>query len=197
MARSALDNAFTGSEDLSRVLQGLSAAVRADILEPACIKAASPIRGAMKRMAPKRTGALRASIIVKGISNKIKGTAAALIGPGRGYYKGGKRVGKRGDRRGADKPSNYAHLVEFGHYSGTSSEKFGGFEKGSALKPSKKKTSQRTKQATARSFVRPQPFIRPGFAAGAPAARALLVSEVNKSITKVRNKLIQQGRHAA
>lgn len=188
MANSVYKRAFSGSEELTKVLQGIPADVRAAILEPACVKAARPIRDASARFAPRRTGALKASIAIKGISNKSKGTAAALIGPDRNYYKGGRRLRKNSDRRGADKPANYAHLVEFGHMSGTSSEKFGGFDKGKTI---------RKKTASAKSFVLPQPFMRPGFIAGAPQAEAILAREIAASIEKTRAKLVKTDRHAA
>jgi HK97 gp10 family phage protein len=193
MANSVHKFAFRGAEDLFKVLEGIPADVRSEILERACVKAAEPIRAATSRAAPKRSGALKASIAIKGISNKQKGTAAALIGPDRNYYRGGKRVKANGDRRGADRPANYAHLVEFGHLSGTSSEKFGGFEKGSALKPSK--TGARTKQATARSFVLPRPFMRPGFTAGAPAAESIMAREIGASIERSRARRVKAGTH--
>lgn len=179
---------FRGAEELHAILKEMPAAVRADVLEGALGKAALPIQKATAGFAPKRTGALKRSISVKVLSDKSKGSAAALIGPDRNYYSGGNRVAKGGDRRGADKPSNYAHLVEFGHYSGVSSAGFGGFSKG---------TSMRKKTATARSFIRPQPFMRPGFAAGAPQAEAILAREIGASIEKTRARMIKTGTHAA
>lgn len=180
--------AFRGFDEIHALLREMPAAVRADIMEGALVKASRPIQRAMVSMAPRRTGALKKSIAIKGLSNKAKGEAAALIGPDRNYYASGRRVKKGEDRRGADKPSNYAHLVEFGHYSGVSSERFGGFSKG---------TSLRKKTATARSFIRPQPFMRPGFSAGLPQAEAILEREVTASIERVRARMIKAGTHAA
>lgn len=188
MANSVNRTSFTGTAALLNVLRALPAAVRADILKPACEKAARPIQRSIAGMAPKDTGALRRSIQVKGIADKTKGTAAALVGPDRSYYREGKRLGKGADRRGANKPANYAHLVEFGHASGASSERFGGFKKG---------TTVRKKTAEAKSFVLPRPFMRPGFAAGAPMAEAILAQEIGTSIEKYRAKLVAQGAHAA
>lgn len=180
--------AFRGFDEISALLKELPAAMRADVLEGALVKASRPIQRAMSAKAPRRTGALKRSIAVKGISSKAKGTAAALIGPDRNYYQGGKRLKKGADRRGADKPANYAHLVEFGHYSGTSSEGFGAFAKG---------TSLRKGTATPRSFIRPKPFMRPGFAAGLPQSEAILEREVVASIERVRSRMINKGTHAA
>ena len=188
MANSVHRHAFTGTESLLQVLRGLPAAVRSEILEPACVKAAKPIQTAISALAPNDTGALKRSIRVKGVSDKTKGTAAALIGPDRSYYRNGRKVAKNADRRGANKPANYAHLVEFGHVSGANSIGFGGFAKG---------TSVRKKTAEAKSFVLPRPFMRPGFAAGAPFAEALLVQEIGGSIEKYRAKLVARGAHAS
>lgn len=165
---------LTGDETLHKVLAGLAADVRSELLEKACGDAALPIKEAMVRFAPKRTGALKASIAVKTISNKFAGTAAALIGPSRDYFAGGKRLGRGADRRGANKPANYAHLVEFGHYSGAATGVSASTEKG--------KRRRGKRNFTERSFVLPQPFIRPGFAAGRPAAEAILAAELGEKL---------------
>lgn len=157
------------ANELSRALNLIPAAMRADILAPAVGAAAEPIKSAMRRLAPKDTGALEASIDKKVISDAHKGTAAALVGPDRNYYRGGKALGKGDDRRGAARPANYAHLVEFGHV---------------AVAPIKK-TSRRKKTALEVGFVPPRPFIRPGFAAGEAEAQRILVREINVGIARI------------
>lgn len=177
-----------GAETLHAVLNELPKSVRGEVLAEALKKAVVPIRRHTIAKAPKRTGALKKSITAKVISYPKDGRAVALIGPDRNYYMGGKRVKKGGDKRGADKPSNYAHLVEFGHYSGTSSAGFGGFAKGTTLR---KKTAQ------ARSFILPKPFLRPGLMAGESAANTILAAEVESAMARVRSKMIKAGTHAA
>lgn len=191
MANSALNRPFSGSEELSKVLQGIAADVRAEVLQHACGKAAVPIKVASAGYAPKRSGALKASIAIKVISDKTRGTAAALIGPDRNYYRAGSRLKKDAGRHGADKPSNYAHLVEFGHLSGVSSERFGGFAKGTTVKAN----SRKRKQVAAKSFVLPRPFMRPGFIAGAPAAELIMQREIGAGIEKARAKRVKAGTH--
>src|SRR5689334_20227931 len=115
MSNSATQRWDAQAANLSRLLQDIPNAMRAEILGPACGAAAQPIEEAARTFAPKRTGALAASIDIKVISSAEKGTAAALIGPDRNYYSGGKALGDGDDRREAEKPANYAHLVEFGH----------------------------------------------------------------------------------
>lgn len=185
MATIIESRSFTGLAALSRVLQGLPAALRTEILAPAVRKAAEPIRRATRNFAPVATGSLKASIDVKVVSDPYKGTAAALIGPNREYYRNGKRLKKGDDRRGAAKPANYAHLVEFGHVVVAPI-------KGTSLR---KKNAQPAANGT--SFVAPRPFLRPGFIAGAPEAERILIEEIGKSLDRKRTALIASGAHAA
>lgn len=177
-----------GAETLHAVLNELPKAVRGEVLAEALKKAVVPIRRHTIAKAPKDTGALKKSITAKVIAYPKDGRAVALIGPDRNYYMGNKRVRKGGDRRGANKPSKYAHLVEFGHYSGVSSLGFGGFAKGTTLR---KKTAQ------ARSFILPRPFLRPGLMAGASAANTILSAEIENAMAKVRARMIKSGTRAA
>lgn len=187
---SATSITFEGADQLTAALQGMPAAIRSGILARSVKKAAQPIAEAMRRMAPRRTGSLRASIAVKVVEDSKKGTAMAIIGPDRNYYSGTKKLSKYASKQGANKPANYAHLVEFGHHTAARSGVFGGMAKGSSRKRGKN-TSHDS------AFVLPQPFIRPGFFAGAPAAEAIMVAEIGAAVTATRKKMISTGAHAA
>ena len=180
MPRNTATITFSGLEDLSAVLRGISADMRASILEPALVKAAEPIRAAMAGFAPIRSGALARSIAIKGISNKSTGTAAALIGPDRNYYRAGVKLKKGDSYRGADRPANYAHLIEFGHVN---------------VQP-KKGTTRRKGNTTEVGFTPARPFLRPGLVAGAAAANEILVLEIGKSIDSTRRRLVKRGEHS-
>lgn len=163
MANNSAYVKFSGFEAMDATLQALPSTFRAAVLEQACGKAAVPIRRAMKALAPKDTGALRASIVIKTLSDPWKGTAAALIGPSRDFFRGSKRVSRKGDKRGANRPSKYAHLIEYGH----------------AVVAPKKGTQIRKKTAKVIGFVAPRPFIRPAYFAGAAAAETIMMAEID------------------
>lgn len=161
-------------EHLAGALRGLSEAMRAKILESACGKAAMPIKRAAVGFAPQRTGALKASIAIKTISDKIGGRAAALVGPAREYFRGGKRLKKGADRRGADRPANYAHLVEYGHIK---------------VRPENGKT-RRKKTATVVGMVAPRPFMRPAIVSAASQVAAILHNEISVACERERIRLV-------
>lgn len=108
---------LSGLEELHMVLSGVSKEVRLVVLSAAVTEAAKPLVAAAKRYAPRRTGALQKSIKAKTLRNKTNGFAVALVGPSTEYFHGAEAVKKGGSRKGADRPCNYAHLVEFGHNS--------------------------------------------------------------------------------
>lgn len=136
--------------ELTAALRQLSHDVRAQVLESGTKAAIRPILTAAKRFAKRseRTGALRESLTTKVKVYAANGKAVGLVGPDRNYYRRGKRVSKNvASFVGADRPANYAHLIEFGHM---------------AVKP-RKGTSLRKKTAELgkKSWVPPKPFIRP------------------------------------
>lgn len=148
----------------------MPAALKADVLRDICVEAARPIAAATKANARVRTGALQDSIIIKGVKFEKNGFGMALVGVDRGYFVGGRRIAraKVKDAKGVvDRPSKYAHLVEFGHVS-----RGGG-------------------------FVAPRPFIRPGVIEGSPAAAVIISSSVNEKLLAARERAIKSGTHAA
>jgi HK97 gp10 family phage protein len=134
-----------------------------------------PLVAAIKAYAPKRTGALRESIgaIVK--TNKRTGDTFAVVGPRRGYYRGGAIIGKGADGRGADVPANYAHLVEFGHH---------------AVTP-KKGTTRRKKTATSLGFIAAKPFMRPALTASRSAVGDELVKGVKAGLEAALKRIVK------
>lgn len=166
---------------VTHLLQQLPVEVQTSILMTATAEAHKPVKAAMKRHArrSRRTGALEESIdtLVKNYPARAK--ALAVTGPDRGHYRGGKRVKKGGDFRGADRPANYAHLVESGHVIAT---KGGTVRRGTA-------------QVT--GFVPGKPFARPAGEETKQEVAARFTAGLEKGITKARDRLIREGAHRA
>jgi hypothetical protein len=195
---------------VSDLLRGLPKDVRKEVLPMAVASAAAPVEKWAKRFAKRseRTGALRASIGTVSRNYEFSGKSVAVVGPMRGYYKGRKRLGKRDDRRGAESPSHYAHLVEFGHHiavGGSLRPEYnkalvgiGKFSKnGKELKRWKRSTVRKEAQGRAVGFVAAKPFMRPaGVMSQAESAAAFDAGAV-RGIERVRAKYIREGKHAA
>lgn len=176
---------LSGFKEATALLRSLPAAVESRVLASAIAVAARPIVNAAKAKAPVRTGALKKSITAVVRRYPRTGTVMAVIGPDTGYYSGGKKLKKLGNAKGADRPANYAHLVEFGHYSRVSSGEFGGFAKGAKRR---KSATGRVAQE-ARSFILPKPFLRPAVMSATPAASAALASGVEKGMEREIKRL--------
>lgn len=104
-----------GMDNLNAVLRELPEAMRSRILAEGVKMAAKPMVAAAKNFAPVRSGALRKSITSVVRQRKSKGTAVAVVGPSTEYFRNGKKLKKGESHDDADRPSKYAHLVEFGH----------------------------------------------------------------------------------
>ncbi len=103
-----------GVEQLRGFLKALPEEVRTSVLGDMCDAGADPMVAAAKTFAPRRTGALKKSIgkVVRKYPQNHR--ALAVVGPTRGKYAKGRKIKQGGDFSGADEPSKYAHLVEFG-----------------------------------------------------------------------------------
>ncbi len=150
------------------------------VMAIALARAAKPLVNAAKMFAlrSKRTGALVESLgaIVK---KDKSGGAYAVIGPRRGYFRGGKKLGKGEDARGADAPANYAHLVEFGHRTalgGTLTRKSGRGKKGAGQEG---------------KFVPPRPFMRPALLAAGDAVATELANGVSDGIARTLQRIVK------
>lgn len=147
MANSASISITKTAAQTSAILESMAEDMRATVLEGGVKALCRPIEIAAKRFAKRseRTGALRESITTKTKAYKKDGKAVGLVGPDKSYYRGGKKAGKLEALLGADRPANYAHLIEYGHH---------------AVAP-KKGTTLRKKTATAITWVPAKPFLRP------------------------------------
>lgn len=170
----------------SAVLQGLPREMRAHILGSATRAGIQPIKIAAKRYAKRseRTGALRDSITDKVKVYERRAIAVGLVGPERGYYRKGRKLGKNADRRGADSPSHYGHLVELGHHvvapvKGTS------IRKGTAKGPAEGK----------KKWVPAKPYLRPAGLTTRGQQSEEFYRGLNRGINAARNRLVKAGAH--
>lgn len=184
MARNTafLRQPLTGLAGISEVLRVLPQDVQREIMATALDTAARPIERHAKRFAESSvdTGALKDSIthVVRTYRGGL--TSVALIGPGKGAYRGGARLKKGDSFNKADKPHNYAHLVEFGH----------------RIVAPKAGTTIRKKTATVLAgFVAARPFMRPAVVAGQAETGETLAAGMAKGIEKTRARLVKAGAH--
>lgn len=132
-----------------------------------------------------RTGALYASIGKKVVNYPTTPAAVAVVGPRRGYFrKGGVKVGDGESRSGAESPSHYAHLVEFGHIQKAH---------GGTIRAGNAKAVGAGKM----TFVAPRPFMRPAYHQTLGAVNRAMVEGLRRGIEQTRKKMIKQGAHAA
>jgi HK97 gp10 family phage protein len=184
--------ALGGFKELQAMLSTLPAVTEKKVIGVALEAAARPIVRRAKSLAAKRTGALRNSI-THALRQYAK-TSMVIIGPDKGYYEGGKRVGKGKARAGMDRPANYAHLVEFGFKTRNSA----------ANATAKKMVAHTAKQRAAANamgvalpaagrrtvdVVPPRPFLRPAVQQGQAAAAAAFEQGVVKGLIRETNKL--------
>jgi hypothetical protein len=206
---------FKGMSKVSELLQGLPKDVRREVLPYAVTEAAQPVVKWAKRFAKRseRTGALRESIGFVTRNYQTSAKSVAIVGPQRGYYRKRKRLKfgayvTKEDLRGAESPSHYAHLVEFGHHiavGGSLRPEYnkelvgiGKFSKnGKELKRWKRSTIKTRAKGQAVGFVAAKPFIRPAAAMSQAESAAAFDAGAVKGIERVRAKYIRSGKHAA
>jgi len=202
----------TGLETIHAALEGLPRELREQILAHAVDAGAQPLIKHTKYYARRsvRTGALYLSIGRKVKKYPNDSTAVAIVGPQRGYFKNRARLSKldRASLRGAESPSHYAHLVEFGHHQvvgGSSRAKYNlapvslgrVSKRGNAITRMKRVSVSEEGKGKKVSFVQPRPFMRPGFMRSKAEVRAALLNGISTGIEKARAKLVKQGAHAA
>lgn len=196
--------ALGGFDEIKALLAVLPERTQNKVIGVALEAAGRPIVSAAKRLAPKRTGALRASITQ--VLRRYGAKAVLVIGPDKNYYEAGKKVKKGAARSGQDRPANYAHLVEFGFrtrnseanakarkfVAWTGRERAAAAQAGRALPQAGRRTVD---------FVAPQPFLRPAVqqqqGAAARAFEDGVVKGLVRETNKINRKLIKQAGQAA
>ena len=113
MALIEADFTIVGEKELLRTMKSLGVKTKMKLLRPAVAAGAKPIVKAAKRNAPVETGLLKIALGTKVILNKSKQVAFGVIGA-RTSFKSKKADKIEADLNAPRKPSNYAHLVEFG-----------------------------------------------------------------------------------
>lgn len=178
MARNSMNFGFKLSNfgEFAALLHNLPESVESRVMADAVQQATKPLVASIKSKVKVRTGALRNSIaaVVRRYPNN--GKIVGIVGPDKAArFLGGRKVIRGGSLLKTDKPSKYAHLVEFGHYSAA--------EKGKKLSTTKGKTIRKG-TLVARTWVPAQPFMRPGIAQGEPLAEAALSAGVAKGMER-------------
>jgi len=173
MARGA-DFSLQGDRRLMHILDNLPDKIRKKVMRPATSKAMTPVSKEAKRLASKETKTLQKSI---GKKTKVyKNAVMTVVGPRRGYK----------DAETGRNPSNYAHLVEFGH----DTVKAG--SKGTKINKKGQTIKIRGSGKTI-SRVPPHPFIRPAMENKRSEVKSILIREVGKGIEKAAKALGRGG----
>lgn len=98
-----IDIEITGESDMADALRSLPARISKEAAFDALVIAVQPLIAAARANAPVDSGSLQQSIGLRLVRYKKGMQLFAVVGPRRGFGKGGRE------------PANYAHLVEFGH----------------------------------------------------------------------------------
>lgn len=175
----------TGFGELSAVLQQIPQDLREKVMKPAMVRAVQPVKVAAKRFAKRSedTGALRASIDHKVVNYRKGAITVGMVGASTGYFKKGRKLGKNSNRRGANSPSKYSHLVEYGYYAVSP-------ERGKTLR---KGTARLAKRG--RTWVPAKPFLRPAIETTKTQVANELVNSIGKGIENTRRRMVKAGTH--
>lgn len=178
-------------QQLVNLLRDFEQNVREKIAGKALEKVMAPVAREARSRAPKRFGALRASIgtVIRKYPSRI---VVAVTGPRRGWAgKQKKFAGKTGQKGFAIEPANYAHLVEYGvrpHAIGKGSK----LDRVSRVRVGSEEKLVVTQQGTYQvgkkhPGARKIPFMRPAWdahKANIPAALARIIGDaVKKELT--------------
>lgn len=205
MNTSATHRHVVGDQQLIDALRGLTADMRERTLESGVRELVKPIKRAAKNYAgrSRETGALQASIDDKVINYPARGKTVGLVGPDKHYYVKGKRVkgtlskAMHAERR---RPSNYAHLVEFGHIAANATAN-------AAAKRMVRWTGKEKKRANeageslpsagrrVKSFVPAKPFLRPAVETTQAEQEAGFYRGLERGWNKAVEKETAAGRH--
>lgn len=161
-------------DEIRATLRKLPEETQKKVMAVALRRATGPLIAAAKANVPRRTGALRDSIAAV-VKKGSRGGSYVVVGPARGYFSGGKRLGKGESAKGADAPANYGHLVEFGHH---------------AVSPGKG-TSRRKKTANTIRFIAARPFLRPALASSQSAVGDQLAAGIAAGIAQALKRIVK------
>ena len=186
--------AVVGLEAIGKRMEGLRKGLRSNIARRALYQGAKVIGEEARRLAPKRTGALKKAIYwytdkKKASPNEIKVSisvrkqAFGVLPTKKGGFKLSKRKYGKGERsyqRGDIYPRNYAHLVEFG----TKAHRIQAKRGGSLSTPSGPRQSVNHPGSTAK------PFFRPAYKNKLEAAKKAIET---KALQEVETELLKLG----
>ena len=178
---------LTNFKEFADLMRDLPAAMQQRVTAVAVGDALKPLQRLAKAMAPQRTGALKKSIVAVVRKYPQTGTTYGAVGPSTDYFAGGKKLKKGASRRGADKPANYAHLVEYGHWTRDSSPFLNRSAKGRFVRDrSLMYALQGPRNA---KWVAPRPFLRPAVAIATPIVKAHLADGIKKGMEREIKRL--------
>jgi HK97 gp10 family phage protein len=193
---------ITGLDQISAVLNEIPRDLRTNVTAKVVRAGAVPLEVSMKRYARRsvRTGSLREAIGTVVKRYKDSGTAVAIVGVQRGYYRKRTKLGSKEDKRGSESPSHYAHLVEYGHNivtGGTSRDTHemqlvgtGRFTlKGKEIKRWKKGALKEKAKGKTTGWVKAKPFIRPAFL----TTKTQVLSEMHKALERAVMATVKRG----
>lgn len=163
---------------IAKECEGMSLRHENKALQAGLSEAIAPIREQAKVNVPKDSWALYRSLSSRVRSYRNGDYLLGMIGPLRHYEEQGRFLKRRKgqsereytrENKGMVRPANYAHLVEFGHYSAAAT--------GLGAVAGTKNTRRRRGNFPVRSFVRPQPFLRSAFELHRSRLQSGLLSE--------------------
>ena len=177
---SSISFKLSGLDDIRKVLTTLPRELQDKVMRVAVQRAAKPLVSSAKLFAgrSRKTGALVESIgaVVK---KGKKGGVYAVVGPRRGYYRGGLALKKGTDRRGANSPAHYAHLVEYGH------------NVVAPIKGTTRRKNAAKSAANGKAWVAAKPFLRPALMASESAVIGEMAAGVQDGIAKQLKRLVK------
>jgi hypothetical protein len=173
-------------QEYGSLLAQLPAETGARVAGTATEQAMKPMVSAVraKAQSSRRTGALQKSITsVVRIYSK-QGKVVGIMGPDKNArFLGGRKISRGGKKLAPDRPSKYAHLVEFGHYSAAAT--------GAKLASTKGRTIRKG-TLTAKSWVMAQPFMRPGVASSEAAVAGKLADGIAAGLAKENQRIVNK-----
>jgi len=160
-----------GCRKLMKRLNQLSMHTQTKVLKSAVRKAAKPVVRDARKLVPRDTGLLRASLGTKVKQYPRTGTVVAIIGP-RLKFAGSEKIKEKLEGKKKKRlPVNYAHLVEFGtkpHWSRYTVLPSG------VIVP----------HGHVIEGARPRPFLRPAFDKNKQKIMQTMTGEIKKGITR-------------